>query len=120
MTSKDELRLQVGQKLHDYGVKGQDNDYLTNFILNLLEGEKQKAFIFGQRVGQYQAADKMYGIIPTLWLFKDSNDLSVMKMNVERTDDLLKECEKYLNHNAKTYGQYLATLNKEPNKGEDV
>lgn len=39
---KDELRLQVGHKLHDYGVRGQDNDYLTDYVLNLLESEKQK------------------------------------------------------------------------------
>lgn len=53
MTSKDELRLQVGQKLHDYGVRGQDNDYLTDYILNLLEGEAESYYKKG-----YQDAEK--------------------------------------------------------------
>lgn len=91
MTSKDELRLQVGQKLHDYGVKGQDNDYLTDFILNLLEGEKQKLEGVAQKaLDLCDAIDGCHGC---------------MGLN----DSLQEE-----------YDRLTATLNKEPNKGEDV
>jgi len=81
MTSKDELRLQVGHKLHDYGVRGQDNDYLTDYILNLLEGEKQKAWI-SLHQGATCCKDKhqtFYGAVVTspqweLWQEKQSKN----------------------------------------------
>lgn len=65
-----------------------------------------KAFKEGQRVGQYQAADKLYSHTTTMWMFKD--DLENPKIQMpERADNLLKDCEKYLNHNRKTYQEYL-------------
>lgn len=39
---KDTLRLQIGNKLHDYNVRGEDNTYLTDYILSLIEEEKNK------------------------------------------------------------------------------
>ena len=63
MTSKDELREDATRLVKS--ISCDDNakfypDGYVDAILNLLEGEKRKAFTFGQRVGQYQAADKMY------------------------------------------------------------
>lgn len=60
----------------------------------------------GQRVGQYQAAEKLYHWITTLYLFKD--DLNNKKAeNPQRITSLLKDCEKLLNHNSKVYHAYV-------------
>jgi len=40
MKLQDTLRLQVGNKLHDYNVRGEDNTYLTDYILSLIEEEE--------------------------------------------------------------------------------
>lgn len=99
MTSKDELRLQVGQKLHDYGVRGQDNDYLTDYILNLLEDEKQKAVddVLDELLEWHEVKTQMsaqpfnwYGAVKALKISKDHKK------------------------------PFNILHNKEPNKGEDV
>lgn len=74
------------------------------------EAYGKEQFKHGQRVGQYQAADKLYGYVTTLWVFKDENDEKTKSINTERADGLLKDCEKYMNHNRKDYTRYLATL----------
>ena len=76
----------------------------------LLERQIEARIAEARRVGQYQAANKLYSIVSTLWLFRD--DPAMAKMNIERTDELLKECEKLLNHNRKAYTAYLAQLKK--------
>jgi len=54
----------------------------------------------------------------TIGLFKDGTP-EQLKMNLEITDDLLKECEKLLNHNAKVYKEYLAALTPKTTKEDD-
>jgi len=73
----------------------------------------REAFKQGQRVGQYQAADKLYGHVTQLYLFKDSTQPKIMEHLPKVADNLRIDSEKYINHNRKAYGQYVAALSKE-------
>lgn len=77
-------------------------------IATKLQQVELEAFKKGQRVGQYQAADRLYGHITIMWLFKE--DKTPKLEMPERANDLLKDCEKYLNHNVKVYKEYVAHL----------
>lgn len=80
----------------------------ANHIMSLIESHTKAAFKKGLAVGQYQAADKMYGSVTQMWLFKD--DVSPVLNDPDRATNLLKDCEKYVNHNRKVYTEYLADL----------
>lgn len=83
--------------------------------LALVQQEARKeGFKRGQRVGQYQAADRLYSHVTTMWLFKDNADPKLQMP--ERANDLLKDCEKYMNHNAKVYREYVSELNTKADK----
>ena len=78
---------------------------------------EREAFNRGQRVGQYQAADRLYSYATTLWVFKYDKDEQTKLINSERVDGLLKDCERYLNHNRKTYYQYVKELKPQGDQG---
>lgn len=59
-----------------------------------------------RKVGQYQAADKLYSDVTTLYMLKDR-----MPELAHRTlDDLLKNVEAFMNDNSEAYSAYLARL----------
>lgn len=68
----------------------------------------QAAFDEGRQVGQYQAANKMYGHVTEMWLFKDNNP--PVLNSVRSAESLLKDCEAFMNDNAAVYQKYLAQL----------
>jgi hypothetical protein len=78
-------------------------------LLPLITQQCKEAFERGQRVGQYQAADKLYGHTTTMWLFKDEPSHPKAEWS-ERINDLVKDCEKYMNHNRKVYAKYVNYL----------
>jgi hypothetical protein len=70
------------------------------------EAREDAAFREGQRVGQYQAADKLYYHTTHMWMFKD--DLMHHSADMpRRISDMNKDCEKLLNHNSKVYHAYV-------------
>jgi hypothetical protein len=93
----------LAQEAH-YLIECELDDLMALISQKIIEAFKQ-----GQRVGQYQAADRLYGHTTSLWLFKD-NPSNPKAEWPERISDLVKDCEKYMNHNRKTYAEYVATL----------
>lgn len=65
-----------------------------------------EGFKEGQRVGQYQAADKLYSHIAAIYMFRDG-DKKATAIAESNATELLKDCEKYLNHNSKVYTDYV-------------
>ena len=85
-----------------------DVDSLHDFIKAREERLVREAFKQGQRVGQYQTADKLYGHVTTMWTFRDDN---IPELNMpDLATDLLRDCEKFLNHNRKVYVEYVKSL----------
>lgn len=122
--NKEELREQVKNEImtclgntHSI-VDIQDRTELLDQLLALIEQQEQDAFKRGQLVGQYQAADKMYGSITQMWLFKD--DVSPVLNDPDRATNLLNDCEKYMNHNRKAYEVYLKALSQPKDNKEEV
>lgn len=113
--SMDSIKRQALKTFHDNHSDG-DLAIIQAFtqLEALIQQRELDAFKRGQRVGQYQAADRMYGSITQMWLFKD--DASPVLNSPERADIILKDCEKYLNHNRKVYYAYVKELERQRNK----
>lgn len=109
-------------KENDYGFWFNESNQMTiglpqtSYMFALIRTERQKAFKQGQRVGQYQAADKLYGDVTSIYLFADGGTIKDAKLKrnaADHAEELLKDCEKYMNHNRKTYEAYLKTVRAE-------
>lgn len=96
------------------------NEYTPNKnkikrIIALFEDEKNEAiqlasdsgFKEGQQVGQYQAADKLYSNATALYMFQDEDSAIARAYLPVKIHDMLKDCEKFLNHNVKIYHNYV-------------
>lgn len=76
-----------------------------------LQAAVQTAFKQGQAVGQYQAADKMYGDVTQIYMFGD-NESSAKAKSIAgwSATRLLQDCEAFMNENAAVYRDYLRLL----------
>lgn len=84
-------------------------------ILALIKSDREAAFKHGQRVGQYQAADKLYSYVTSIYLFSGDENPKLKDHAAHNAGEMLKDCEKYMNHNRREYTAYLAQLSKENN-----
>jgi hypothetical protein len=86
-----------------------DTDQATFFYDVMVEALKH-----GQQVGQYQAADKLYGDVCHIYMFGDNKDSAKAKSISEWSAvGLLKDCEAFMNDNSKAYKEYLRHLKQE-------
>jgi hypothetical protein len=108
--SDDEgLREEITRLRRERDAHQMDEPDYVDSVMALISQKIIEAFRQGQRVGQYQAADKLYGHTTTLWLFKDEPTHPKAEW-AERISDLVKDCERYMNHNRKAYAKYVAAL----------
>lgn len=113
-----ELREAItAYKRYPYGTKEAPHitgDKLLELFHQYAQSKTDEAFERGRAVGQYQAADKMYGSVTQMWLFKD--DTSPVLNDPDRADNLLKDCEAYMNSNAAIYQSYIAEQRQRNNE----
>lgn len=94
-------------------------------VLSATEYKRLADFITEQTrlarmVGQYQAADKLYSYLTTMWLFKSDKTPEIQKKHLPQVaDDMLKACEAFMNDNNAAYKAYLTQLAPKPEKGPE-
>lgn len=88
---------------------------LADFVLS----EKREAFERGKQVGQYQAADRIYGDVCDLYMFGD-NQTSAKAKSISGWSavNILQHTEAFMNDNSKAYSDYLATLTPKSSEEE--
>ena len=71
------------------------------------EQREAEALKQGQRVGAYRVAERLYGDVTSIYLFKDDESLKLKENADGHARELLKDCEQYMNDNRKAYTAYL-------------
>lgn len=93
-------------------------DKLADYMENALKEEFER----GKKVSEYQVAERLYGDVVNIYLFKDGGTIKAPELREnadEHARELLKDCEKYMNSNAKVYSEYVRALIEEE-KNEKV
>jgi hypothetical protein len=92
-------------------------DALTAFIKSRDQQIALAAHEQGRKVGQYQAADKLYGDVTQIYMFGGNESAAKAKSIAGwSANGLLKDCEAFMNDNNDAYQSHLATLKEQQNK----
>lgn len=95
--------------------------HLVKYLADRDEQREREAFEKGRQVGQFQASNKLYGDVTTMFIFKDNFDPKPTKQLSQAAFDLLKDCESFMNANSKVYADYLMEITnpREQDKEEE-
>lgn len=108
----DELRENIRNLAENFSIAVENRhpaeaNQCIDGIMEAVAAECQKA----RKVGQYQAAHKLYGDVCNIYMFGDNQSSAKAKSIAEWSAvGLVKDCEAFMNDNQAEYKEYLTAL----------